>query len=103
MSESRKQKPLITPRTRKTDPTISQQTTSTRSRDNINVNTSIRTDKKEPLIPQQTAPLCSKDNMDIDTNVINAATEILSDDTPSVTQPMASVNTTNIYLQLLFL
>ena len=69
---------------------------STRSRDNINVTTSIRTDKKEPLIPQQTAPLCSKDNVDIDTNVINAATEILPDDTPSVTQPMASVNTTNI-------
>ena len=62
----------------------------------MNVNTSIRTDKKEPLIPQQTAPLCSKDNVDIDTNVINAATEILPDDTPSATQPMASVNTTNI-------
>ena len=34
--------------------------------------------------------------MDIDTNVINAATKILPDDTPSVTQPMPSVNTTNI-------
>ena len=96
MSESKKQKPRVTPRTTKTDPPISQQTTSTRSRDNINVNTSIRTEKKEPLIPQQTAPLCSKDNVDIDGYVINAATEILPDDTPSATQPMASVNTTNV-------
>lgn len=87
MSESKKQKPRVTPRTTKTDPPISQQTTSTRSRDNINVNTSIRTEKKEPLI---------QDNVDIDGYVVNAATEILPDDTPSATQPMASVNTTNV-------
>ena len=91
MSESRKQKPLINPRTRKTDPPISQQTTSTRSRDNSHKRQYKYTNRQE----RATNPSADR-TVDIDTNVINAATEILPDDTPSATQPMASVNTTNI-------
>ena len=91
MSESRKQKPLINPRTRKTDPPISQQTTSTRSRDNSHKRQYKYTNRQE----RATNPSADR-TVDIDKNVINAATEILPDDTPSATQPMASVNTTNI-------